>query len=103
MSDAIDAEGDRAAELDPRPAFTRNFPRNEALDALVDAFSRGDFRRVREGAPSLAAHDSEPAVQAAARELRRRIDPSPVTLYLVALTFGLLVVLYRHYLTHPSG
>ena len=103
MSDLLDADPNLDATLDSRPAFARNFPKDDALDALVTAFSRGDFRCVREGAPKLAEQSEDHAIQAAARELRRRIDPSPVALYLVALGFMLLVVLYGHYLTRSAG
>jgi hypothetical protein len=68
-------------------------PRDPELEVLIDAFERGDYAHVREHAESLAANTSDPEVAAAARDLRRRIDPDPLTLYLLAASVALLVFL----------
>jgi hypothetical protein len=85
-----------------RPAFAKDYPADQALDALVDAFSRGDFRRIREEAPKLAAASENAAVKSAALDLRQRIEPSPIALYLIVLALVLLAVLYGHALTHAA-
>ncbi len=81
-----------------RPAFAASYPKDAELDALVDAFAHGNFARVRREAPALAEKTGDPAVRHAAQDLRRRLDPSPVALYLVALGFVLLAYLFVHYL-----
>lgn len=90
---------------DGRPAFARAWPRTPALDALVDAFVRGDYGHVRTEAPALASRTSDDAEKRAALELRRRIDPDPVSLVLVGVAVALLLVLAFHYLTnnHAPG
>jgi hypothetical protein len=81
------------------PAFARAYPADPQLDELVVAFSRGDFRRVRQAAPLLAKESADPSVRAAAVDLRRRIDPAPASLLLIAIGAALLVYLYLHHLS----
>ena len=83
-----------------RPSFARSFPRQAELDALVDAFERGDYAHVRRAAPQLARRTEDAAVAAAARELRARIEPDPVALYLLALVGALLVFLTVWFVGH---
>lgn len=89
------------------PAFARSWPADPALDALLSAFERGNYAHVRAEAPKLAERTEDPAVRAAARELRRRIDPDPVASVLLLVAIALLVVLASHYLGHrpdkPAG
>lgn len=85
------------------PAFARAFPKNAELDRLVDAFERGDYAAVREGAPRLAKSTDRDDVRRAARELRRRIDPDPLAVYLVVVAALLLVVLAGFYFTHAHA
>jgi hypothetical protein len=76
-----------------RPHFVTQLPKHPALDALVDAFERGDFGYVRAQAPALLSSATEPDVKQAITELRRRIDPDPTVKLLLALavlTFGFL-------------
>jgi hypothetical protein len=85
------------------PAFARTFPREPRLDALVAAFEAGDYARVRREAPALD-QDSEPAeVRAAARELRRRLDPDPLAAYLLGIAALLLTFLAGWYWLHPHA
>ena len=94
------ADADSDAE---RPPFARGFPRTVELDALLDAFSRGDYRRVGSGAKRLA-HESEDAeVKKAARVLLSRLKPDPVAYWLLGLTGLLLVVLTAWWTTHDRG
>lgn len=83
-----------------RPSFARSFPKDAALDALVEAFARGDYARVRKEAPELVRSSEDQAVKNAAMELRRRINPDPVALILMFLAAGLLAVLATYYWTH---
>jgi len=83
---------------DDLPAFAHDYPIDPRLDALVRAFARGDFRRVRLEAPALAAETDDPAVRLAALNLRRRIDAAPAALALIGIGVALLAYLYLHHL-----
>jgi anti-sigma factor RsiW len=85
-----------------RPAFARSFPRDPELDALVAAFVRGDYARVRSDAPELARKTDDVEIRDAARQLRRRVDPDPMALLLVGLAALLLLVLSGYYWTHKQ-
>jgi hypothetical protein len=86
----------------PRPTFADGFPRTPELDALVDAFTAGNYRRVREEAPRLAEKTDDPKVKAAARELRARLDPDRWALALLGMTAALLVFLSVYWLLHDG-
>jgi hypothetical protein len=73
--------------------FTRSFPDDPELARLVAAFEAGDYRTVRDQAPKLAEQTPDPLVRKAALDLRRRIDPDPLQLYLLGLTLALLAFL----------
>jgi hypothetical protein len=103
------AEPAQHAELRPeldargreRPRFLLAFPRHPELEPLIEAFERGDFARVRREAPALADRAEDPAVRAAALELRRRIDPDPMLKLLVLGSIALLLFLTAYaYLGH---
>ena len=81
--------------MDPSriPSFARAFPQSPELDALVEAFVRGDYAAVRAGAPNLERSSPNPAIQAAARTLVERTRPEPLAVTLLALAVMLLVVL----------
>ena len=89
-----------ALKRSERPAFARSFPKDAALDSLVESFTRGDYARVRREAPELARSADKTEVKEAALELRRRIDPDPLALILMFLAVALLVVLASYYWTH---
>jgi hypothetical protein len=76
-----------------RPRFAREFPRDAALDALVDAFERGDYAHVRAEAPRLEKASEDEAVRAAARTLVERTKPDPLAVRLLLLTGALLAAL----------
>jgi len=82
------------------PSFAADFPRDPALDALVQAFVDGDYARVRADAPRLAATSEDPAVRDAARTLRTRIEPDPLALALMGIAAALLVALSGYWITH---
>jgi hypothetical protein len=73
-----------------RPEFVRGFPDDPELAILVEAFERGNYRFVRREAEALAERTSSRAVREAARELRRRVDPDPMTRLLLVLPLLLL-------------
>ena len=97
---SADPSGSPAAKL---PVFARAYPRDPELDALVDAFEAGNYARVREGAERLAGSAERDEVRRAARDLRRRVDPDPLMIYLLLAATALLVVLAVHYWTHQNG
>ena len=74
-----------------RPRFLLEFPADPELQRLVRAFEAGNYAAVRAGAPKLAEQTEDPIVRAAARELRRRIDPDPLMKYLLWVALGLFV------------
>jgi len=74
-----------------RPRFLLEFPADPELQRLVRAFEAGNYQAVRDGAPELAERTEDPIVRAAARELRRRIDPDPLMKYLLWVALGLFV------------
>ena len=76
-----------------RPVFLLDFPADPELEALIAAFEAGNYARVREAAPRLAASTESAAVRDAALELRRRIDPDPLARYVVLGSVALLVFL----------
>ena len=88
-----------------RPAFAKAFPAHPALEELVDAFSRGDYRAIRERAPKLAAEADDPDVRRAAELLRKRIEPDPAARVLFLFAAALLVFLTLWWVTHdgPEG
>ena len=89
---------ERAPDGRERPRFLLAFPKDPELQELVRAFEAGNYQIVRLGAPKLAAKTEDPIVRAAARELRRRIDPDPLMKYLlwVALALFVFVVWYTY-------
>jgi hypothetical protein len=83
-----------------RPPFARWFPPDPELEDLVAAFSAGNYRVVRAEAPRLAERTSDPRVRRAALELRRRIEPDPMQLYLLVLAGLLLAFLTLWFYAH---
>lgn len=83
-----------------RPAFAEKFPADPELTRLLEAFNRGDYAAVRSGAPRLAQATKDPAVKSAALELRRRIDPDPVSSALLLIAAVLLALVGGFYLSH---
>jgi hypothetical protein len=76
-----------------RPSFAEDFPRAAELDALVEAFARGDYAQVRSAGGELAARSEDESVRRAARVLIERTEPDRLALGLLALAGALLVVL----------
>lgn len=84
------------------PAFARDFPANDALDALVAAYAAGDYRAVSEGAPKLAASTDDEAVKKAALLLAERVKPDPTSRIVFLLTATLLAFLTVWWVTHDG-
>ena len=87
---ALDAQGRE------RPGFWLEFPKDPELQRLVRAFEAGNYQAVRTGAAELAERTEDPIVRAAARELRRRIDPDPLMKYLLWIALALFVFVVWH-------
>ena len=88
-----------------RPSFTRGFPPDAALDALVAAFAAGDYARVRAEAPALAASTDDDDVRRAARALCEGVEADPLAKLLLAFTAALLLVLSAWWIAndHPPA
>ncbi len=83
--------------------FAKGFPDDPDLGRLLRAFEAGDYRTVRDEAPKLAERTKNPEVRLAALDLRRRIEPDPIQLYLLGLTFALLAFLTAWFYLHRNG
>lgn len=88
------ADGRPDATTDGMPAFAARYPKDAELARLVAAFARGNHRAVRDGAEALAARTDDPAVAAAARDLRARLEPDRIAFVLYGATLLLLVTLF---------
>jgi len=82
-----------------RPSFARAFPRDPELDALVDAFERGNYAQVRAEAPRLAASADED-VRRAARTLVERTRPDALAVGLLLLAAALVGLLSAWWIAH---
>jgi hypothetical protein len=82
------------------PSFARAFPRSPDLDALVEAFARGDYASVRSRALGLERSSDDPAIKQAARTLVERTRPEPLAVVLLALAALLLCVLAAWAIMH---
>jgi hypothetical protein len=85
------------------PAFAKAFPRHPALDALVQAFSRGDYALVRQAGAKLASEATDPEVREAARVLVERTSPDALTRTLLVLSAALLVALSGWWIAHGKA
>lgn len=85
------------------PSFAEGFPRDPALDALVAAFARGDYARVRRDGPAIVASSAPPEVRAAAGVLMARTRPDPLSVVFFALAAALLVVLSGYWWWKAGG
>jgi hypothetical protein len=76
-----------------RPTYAKDYPEDEEVLALVDAFEAGNYRRVREGAARIAASEKPEAVKSAARDLKSRTEASRAQIALLVITAVLVVAL----------
>jgi hypothetical protein len=95
--EAVPGAGTRRSRLDAagreRPVFLLDYPEDPELERLVAAFEAGNYALVRRDAPALAEKTTDPAIKAAALELRERIEPDPLAKYLLFVSALLLVLL----------
>ena len=90
-----------ACPLRVAPPSRRPFPpRDRFLDALVEAFARGDYASVRARAPEVERSSDDPAVKQAARTLADRTRPDPLAVGLLAIAAVLLTVLATRSIVH---
>ena len=90
-------------EASRRPAFARAFPQVPALDALVEAFERGDYARVRAEGPGLALSAEDPAVREAASTLVDRTRPDRLAVGLLGITALLLAVMTGYWIVNGKA
>lgn len=81
-----------------RPKFAAQWPEEPKLDALLEAFDRGDFAAVAAGAKRLADH-ADPKVRAAASELAERTRPDPMLKWLFLGILILVLVVSGYWLS----
>jgi hypothetical protein len=67
--------------------------REPRLEAMIEAFARGDYARVRADAKELERASHDDALKQAARALVDRTNPDPLALALLAMAALLLAVL----------
>jgi hypothetical protein len=89
--------------MDRRPSFASAFPASAELDALVEAFARGDLAHVRAEGPRLERKSEDEAVRAAARTLVERTEADPLAVKLMLLTGALLVLLTGWWIVHGQA
>jgi len=82
-----------------RPPFAVDFPRSPELDALLDAFVQGDYRRVRSEGRRLERSAADENTKKAAGILIERTNPDPLAIALLALAALLLLVLGGWWIT----
>jgi hypothetical protein len=87
----------------PRPAFTEAFPSDPRLDALVEAFGRGDYARVRTEGARLALEAEDERVRAAARVLVERTRPDRMIIILLAVASFLVIALSVWWTVHGKA
>ncbi len=93
-------------DSESRKPFASGFPRTPAVDALLDAFARGDYAFVRSEGRKLSGSAPEEDVRGAARTLVERTTPDPLAIWLLLLAGGLLLTLSAYWIVHgkaPSG
>ncbi len=86
-----------------RPSFAADFPRAPELDALVEAFARGDYALVRKRGRELAGASADDAVKRAARTLIERTEPDRLSIGLLALAGALIVILSAWWIAHGKA
>jgi hypothetical protein len=72
---------------------TNSDGREPRLEAMVEAFARGDYARVRADAGEIERVSQDDALKREARALVERTNPDPLALALLALAALLLAVL----------
>jgi len=84
------------------PSFAKDFPENDELAELVDAFARDDYKTAGEDGLALAKKTDDDAVKKAALLLAERTKPDPSSKLLFLFTATLLVFLSVWWMTHDG-
>jgi hypothetical protein len=84
------------------PAFARSFPKDARLDALVQAFARGDYAHIRTEGPLLQRTAEDDDVKSAARDLVRRTEADPLMVLLLVITCLLLAFLSLYWIARAG-
>lgn len=84
------------------PAFAKKFPADPELDALVVAFTNGDYAEVRARAPKLAASTTDADVREAAKTLEARTRPDEAAKLLFLFAAALLAFLTVWWVMHDG-
>ncbi len=75
-------------------SFTKDYPEDSDLSALVEAFEAGNYRAVRDGAKRIATNgEKSESVKVAAADLRSRTEPARLQLLLLGITALLAIAL----------
>ena len=83
----LDAKGNE------RPVFLLDFPEDPELERMIAAFEAGNYAEVRRLSAGVIEGAKDPDVRKAALELRRRIEPDPLSTYIVLISAALLLFL----------
>lgn len=83
-----------------RPPFAKDYP--PELEGLLEAFERGNYAAVREGADKLSRESSDARVKAAAADLRSRTEADPVQKLMLVMIALLLVGLGAYWWAHQE-
>ena len=86
-----------------RPSFARDFPRTDAIDALVHAFACGNYALVRREAPKVIHSEQADDVRSAARTLLERTKPDPLAVRLLWIAAALLVALTAYWVVNGKA
>jgi hypothetical protein len=83
----LDAKGNE------RPVFLLDFPEDPELERMIAAFEAGNYAEVRRLSVGVIEGAKDQDVRNAALELRRRIEPDPLSTYIVVISAALLLFL----------
>lgn len=89
-----------------RPAFAAHYPDAPTIDAMLEAFERGDHSAVRKLRALLAKTDADQAVLFAADDIVARTTADPTVIRLMLLACVLLALLSSFWIasaTPPPG
>ena len=86
-----------------RPAFARELPEDPKIEAMLEAFTRGDYAGVRAEAKVIERSASDESIKRAARSLVERTRADPLAITLLALTALLLAFVGGFWMVHGKA
>jgi len=86
-----------------RPAFARELPEDPKIEAMLEAFTRGDYAGVRAEAKVIERSASDESIKRAARSLVERTRADPLAITLLALTALLLAFVGGFWKVHGKA